>query len=536
MTTIEATNITGYSIIAGELSRAGIRSFKSVNPRTKGEHPWNFYEATLDDVKKAVDAAAAAFEQTRLYSAEKIAGLLDLIAEEIDALGDELVQVSDAETALGRPRLPGEHARTSNQFRAFARLLREGSYVDAIIDSAQPERQPAPRPDIRRMLVPIGPVGVFTPNNFPLAFGVGGGDTASALAAGCPVIAKGHPSHPATSELVGQAITRAVKRASFPSGMFSLLQGTSIDVGKALVEHPALRAVGFTGSLRGGRAIFDMAQARPLPIPVYAEMGSINPAVILSGIIKANPEALATKLVNSATLGSGQFCTNPGIHFLLNSPDNQSFIDTYAQKMAEKAPGVLLNAGTEQSLQRSVAHTSTKPTVETLTGGSRVDSDGFCYANTVLKTTGAAFINDPELQNEHFGPVTLFVVCDSVDELTTALTHLEGNLTAAIHADEADLTATAAPIIDILREKAGRLMINDVPTGVEVIYAMTHGGPYPATTMAGSTSVGMTAIKRFMRPVTYQNFPDVLLPDALKKGNPLGIWRIIDGVTTQDAG
>lgn len=535
-TTTEHTKITGRNIIAGQLSQAGTKTFKSVNPRTKAEHPWDFHEATLDDVNAAVEAAAAAFEEIRLYSAEKIAGLLDLIAEEIAALGDELVQISDSETALGRPRLPGEQARTSNQFRAFARLLREGSYVEAIIDTAQPERQPAPRPDIRRMLVPIGPVGVFTPNNFPLAFGIGGGDTASALAGGNPVIAKGHPSHPATSELVAGAITRAVQRAGFPAGTFSLLQGTSIEVGKALVEHPALRAVGFTGSLRGGRAIFDMAQARPMPIPVYAEMGSINPGVILPGIINAGAEALATKLVNSATLGSGQFCTNPGIHFVLKGAETDSFIATYARLMGEKAPGVLLNAGTEQSLERSVASTSAKSTVETLTGGHRVAADGFCYANTVLKTTGAAFINDPELQNEHFGPVTLFVVCDSTDELRAALGHLDGNLTATIHASDDELGASAAPIVEILREKAGRLLVNDVPTGVEVIYAQTHGGPYPATTMPGTTSVGMTAIKRFMRPVSYQNFPDALLPDALKRGNPLKIWRIIDAAMTQNAG
>lgn len=535
-TTTEKTKITGRSIIAGEVTQAGTQTFKSVNPRTKAEHPWDFYEATTDDVKAAVDAAADAFEEMRLYSAEKIAGFLDLVVEEIDALGDELVQVSDSETGLGRPRLPGEQARTSNQFRAFARLLREGSYVEVIIDTAQPERQPAPRPDIRRMLVPIGPVGVFTPNNFPLAFGIGGGDTASALAAGCPVIAKSHPSHPATSEMVAGAITRAVKRAGFPAGTFSLLQGTSIDVGKALVEHPALRAVGFTGSLRGGRAIFDMGQARPVPIPVYAEMGSINPGVIFPGIIQSNPEGLAAKLVNSATLGSGQFCTNPGIHFLLKNAESEAFIATYARLMGEKTPGVLLNAGTEQSLERSVASTSAKSTVETLTGGHRVEADGFCYANTVLKTTGAAFINDPELQNEHFGPVTLFVACDSMDELVAAVGHLDGNLTATIHANEDELGMSAAPIVNLLREKAGRLLINDVPTGVEVIYSQTHGGPYPATTMPGTTSVGMMAIKRFMRPVTYQNFPDVLLPDALKWDNPLKIWRIIDSAITRDAG
>jgi 2,5-dioxopentanoate dehydrogenase len=508
-------------------------TFTSINPRTKQSGDTRFPNATTDEIDRAVNAAAEAFEITRLYPTAKLADFLDRAAEEINALGDELLQTADWETALGLPRLTGERGRTTGQLQAFAKLLREGSYVEAIIDTAQPDRQPAPRPDIRRMSFPIGPVAVFSASNFPFAFAVAGGDSASAWAAGCPVIVKGHPGHPATSELFARAINRAVESAGFPRGWFSLLQGDSIEVGQTLVQHPRLEAVGFTGSLRGGRAIFDTAARRERPIPVYAEMGSINPVVILPGAVAARSEALAEGLVNSATLGSGQFCTNPGLILMLKSAETDSFISLVKDKMNARQPGVLLNAQVERNLVSTVAGTASKSSVQTLTGAAALKSASYCYSNTVLETSSAAFIADAALQTEHFGPVTMFVLCDSAADMENAIRALHGNLTATIHAENSELDL-AGQLYALLREKVGRLIWNGFPTGVEVVYAQQHGGPYPATTAPATTSVGMTAIKRFMRPVAFQSIPDALLPDALKNANPLNIWRIVNGEMTRE--
>lgn len=526
--------ITGQHLIAGTWQRANDPQFSSVFPRTRENGKTIFADASTDEVNSAVQQAAAAFEETRHYSAEKLAHFLDTVADEIEALGDELLTTCDNETALGLPRLTGERGRTTNQLRAFAALLREGSYVDAIIDTAMPDRKPAPRPDIRQMLIPIGAVAVFTPNNFPLAFGVAGGDTASSFAAGCPVIAKGHPSHPATSELVAQAIEKAIKKCDFPAGFFSLVHGTGIDVGQTLVKHPDLAAVGFTGSLRGGRAIFDSAASRPNPIPVYAEMGSINPVVILPDALNNRTDALISGVTGSVTLGSGQFCTNPGLFFLVNSPQAQDFVKGVARAMHEQAPQLLLNAGVERELQKGVSALHNHEAVTLLTGGEVVHNGGFCFANTVMQTTAQAFLADPTLQEEHFGPVTLFVLCDDMNQLETTIQTLGGQLTATIHADDAELDL-AQTMISILSQKAGRLLLNGYPTGVEVVHSMVHGGPYPATTAPNSTSVGMTAIRRFMRPIAYQNLPDRLLPDALKNANPLHIWRIVNNKYSNDA-
>lgn len=524
--------LTGSNYIAGEASSLGTSTFTSVNPRTRQLGDLPFHNATPDEIHRAVTAAVAAFEQTRHYPAARLADFLDRAAYEINALGDELLQTADMETGLGLSRLTGERGRTTGQLQAFAALLREGTYVEAIIDTAQPDRQPAPRPDIRRMLIPIGPVGVFSASNFPFAFAVAGGDTASAWAAGCPVVVKGHPGHPATSELFAHAINRAILALGFPSGWFSLLQGNTIEVGQLLTVHPGLEAIGFTGSLRAGRAIYDSAARRERPIPVYAEMGSVNPVVILPQAIATRAEALAEGLAASATLGSGQFCTNPGLVFLIENDQTESFINLYRDKMAARAPGVLLNEQIERGLEHAVAATQSRPAVHTLTGGLVVEGDAFCYANTVLRTTAADFIADQSLQTEHFGPVTLIVVCQSRAELESAIRALHGNLTATIHAEVAEIDLAEA-IFSLLREKVGRLLWNGFPTGVEVVHAQQHGGPYPATTAPATTSVGLTAIRRFQRPVAYQNMPDVLLPDALKNANPLGIWRIIDNQFTR---
>jgi len=528
------TTLTGNNFIAGELSQLGESTFTSVNPRTKQPATVQFHNATPEEIHNAVAAAAEAFAQTRTYSASRLADFLDKAAEEINALGDELLQTADMETGLGIPRLTGERGRTTGQLHAFAQLLREGSYVEAIIDTALPDRQPAPRPDIRRMRFPIGPVGVFSASNFPFAFSVAGGDTASAWAAGNPVIVKAHPGHPATSELVATAINRAIAASGFPQGWFSLLQGSTVEVGQLLIQHPLLEAVGFTGSLRGGRAIFDTVAQRKRPIPVYAEMGSINPVLIMPGAVAARSETLAEGLAASATMGTGQFCTNPGIVFMLDGAETQSFISNYVNKMAARPSGVLLNEQIEGGLEHAVAATQARSAVHTLTGGFVVDGDSFSFANTVMKTTGTDFVADAALQIEHFGPVTMFVVCASPDELNSALQALHGNLTATIHAEATELDS-AKPYFDLLREKVGRLLWNGFPTGVEVVYAQMHGGPYPATTASATTSVGLTAIQRFMRPVAFQNLPDQLLPDALKNANPLHIWRIINEVNTKDA-
>lgn len=528
-----ATDFGGQRI-AGSVSREGASEFYSVNPRTGAPDDTPFLNATQREVDRAVRAAQDAYAVTRTYTPSRLAELLDAIADEIEALGDDLLTTADRETGLGIPRLTNERGRTTGQLRKFAALIREGSHVEAIIDTAQPERQPAPRPSIRRMLFPIGVVAVFSASNFPFAFSVAGGDTASALAAGCPVVVKAHPGHPATSVLFAQAIERAVQRSGFPAGTFSLLQGNSAEVGQALVTHPGIAAVGFTGSLRAGRAIYDAAAARPTPIPVYAEMGSVNPVVMLPSAVAHRGDALADGLVGSVTLGTGQFCTKPGLVFVIDSPQTQRFIEAVVQRMQAATPGVLLNAHIQQGLQRAVAHTLDQAQVNKLAGGEPLDGDACAYAYTVLQTDSAAFRANPALQQEHFGPVTLFVVCESQHDLMQTLDALEGNLTATVHADAEEYN-TASDVFALLREKAGRLILNGFPTGVEVVYAMQHGGPYPATTAPATTSVGMTAIKRFMRPVAFQNLPDALLPDALKDSNPLQLWRIVDDNLTQDA-
>ncbi|MCI0710242.1 MAG: aldehyde dehydrogenase (NADP(+)) [Chloroflexi bacterium] len=516
-------------LIAGISSHEGTQTFTSINPRTKQPGTTLFYDATPSEIDRAVRAAAEAFEETRFYPAEKLAGFLDVVADEIEALGDTLLETADWETGLGLPRLQGERGRTTGQLRKFAALLREGSYVDAIIDTATENN-----PDVRRMLFPIGPVGVFSASNFPFAFAVAGGDTASAFAAGCPVIVKGHPSHPATSQLFAEAIAAAVEKCGFPAGFFSLIQGNSIDVGQTLVKHPLIEVIGFTGSLRGGRAIFDTAAARPKPIPVFAEMGSVNPVIFMPEALKNRREELAASLVNSVTLGSGQFCTNPGLLFVVDNQEGRQFIQEVTELMSAAEPCVLLNAQIENGLAKAVENTRQHASIELLTGGMVEVDEYYTYASTVMHTTSENFRNDTHLQVEHFGPVTMFVTCNSLDDMRETVSTLDGNLTAAIHAEASEMKA-AHTLFAVLREKVGRLIWNGFPTGVAVVPAMQHGGPYPATTAPHTTSVGMVAIQRFMRPVAFQNMPNDLLPDALKNENPLHIWRLVNWERTCEA-
>ncbi len=516
--------LTGKNYIAGATSAQGSECFYSVDPRSKAKDDQAFYNATKCEVDRAVAAAVSAFEEVRNYSSSRIADLLDEIATGIDGLGDELLHTADRETGLGLPRLTGERVRATGQIRAFADLLREGSYLRAIINREEPGQ-----PSLRQMQFPVGPVAIFAASNFPFAFAVPGGDTASAIAAGCPVVVKAHPGHPATSEIFAAAITAAVAAQGFPAGMFSMLQGDGIDVGGWLVANDGIEAVGFTGSLRGGRAIYDAAAARPRPIPVYAEMGSVNPVVITQAALASRADDIAEGLVGSVTLGTGQFCTNPGLILLEDSAASQDFIASVTAKMSAAPEGVLLNGSIESGLQNAVSQTRDNANISILTGGDAVaDSDFFCFRNTVMQTTAAAIRADDRLQVEHFGPVTLFVLCEDGADLREAVNALEGNLTSTIQAEEAELE-DIGDLLSQLREKAGRVIWNGFPTGVAVVPAMQHGGPYPATTAPGTTSVGTNAIYRFMRPIAFQNVPEALLPGPLQDANPLGILRMVDG-------
>lgn len=502
--------------------------FQAINPATGEPLPGLFAEATIEDVDTACLRALDAFAVYRQKSGAEKALFLEQIAQEIEALGDELLQRAHAESGLPIARLTGERGRTTGQLRLFANYLREGSWVDARIDPALPDRSPLPRPDLRQMLRPMGPVGVFGASNFPLAFSVAGGDTASALAAGCPVVVKAHPAHPGTSALVGAAIERAVTASGIPAGTFSMVQGRTTVVGMAIVEHPAIKAVGFTGSLRGGKALFDAAARRPEPIPVYAEMGSTNPVFFLPEIIKENGENLAKAYVASVTMGVGQFCTNPGLALLVDGPETETFKKVAQQTVAQSSPAPMLT----QAIQRAF----TKG-IETLTGEHRVSVlaqattiESFAHGTPVLLTTTAdQLLANPAIAEEVFGPGSILVEANSREQLLMAARSLEGHLTATVYGTPDELPAYA-DLLEILEQKVGRLIINSFPTGVEVSHAMHHGGPYPATTDSRSTSVGTNAIVRFARPVCYQGFPQSLLPDALKDENPLGIWRLVDGV------
>lgn len=519
--------LTGRNIIGDTLSAAGEKLFFAVNPSSGKELEPAYKEATQAEINTAVEKASAAFQQYRRKSGKEKAGFLEAIAEEIMSLGQDLITRCMEETGLPEARLTGERGRTVNQLKLFAQLLWEGSWVDARIDTADPERKPLPKADIRSMLKPIGPVGVFGASNFPLAFSVAGGDTASALAAGCTVVVKGHPAHPGTSEMVGLAIQRAVKSANMPEGTFSLLNGASVEVGLAVVRHPLIKAIGFTGSFQGGKALFDEAAKRAEPIPVYAEMGSSNPVFILPGALKERKDAIARDMTASVTLGVGQFCTAPGLIFFQASEEAEGFKKQFSERMESVDAGVMLTTGIQDKYQRGVERLSQTQGVEVLAKGKEAPSacPGTSY---LLHTTARSFLDRQALQEEVFGPATLAVSAAHKDELLKAAEGLHGHLTVTIHGTEEDLLQHR-DLIGILEQKAGRLIINGYPTGVEVCHSMVHGGPFPATTDSRSTSVGTAAINRFVRPVCYQNFSSALLPDELKDDNPLEIRRLVNG-------
>ena len=519
--------LLGQNLIAKTFSKEGNTYFEAINPANGKALPTLFYEATDGEVDKAVREAEKAFDVYRKQSGLQKANFLELIADEIMALGDTLIKRAMLETGLPEGRLTGERGRTLNQLRMFAQLVREGSWLGARIDHANPGRKPVPKPDTRQMQIPLGPVGIFGASNFPLAFSVAGGDTASALAAGCTIVVKAHPAHPGTCELVGRAIQKAIIKAELPDGVFSLIHGQSFEAGQALVRHPLIKAIGFTGSYRGGKAIFDTANQRPEPIPVYAEMGSTNPVFVLPEALKERKKTLAKGLAGSVTLGVGQFCTNPGLVITPETEDAKEFHNLSAAAIRTLDSGTMLTADIHSSYEQGLAKLSQEEEIEILAQGVSV-GEGYQGVPSLFKTDAQAFVQNEMLEKELFGPSTLIVSAIQKSDIIDIARQLEGHLTATVHGTDVDLREYA-DLIHILERKVGRLIINGFPTGVEVNHAMVHGGPFPATTDSRSTSVGSSAITRFSRPVCYQDFPEFLLPDELKDNNPLGIWRLVDG-------
>lgn len=525
------TSILGHNYIGGQRSASGAITLHSLAAASGEAYPVAFYQATDAEVDAAVAAAAAAYPRYRKLPAEQRAAFLDAIAEELEALGEDFVADVSRETALPAARILGERARTSNQMRLFAKVLRRGDFHGARIDHALPARQPMARPDLRQVKMGIGPVAVFGASNFPLAFSVAGGDTAAALAAGCPVVVKAHTGHMVTSERVADAIERAAARSGVPAGVFNMIYG--VDVGARLVRASGIQAVGFTGSLKGGRALCDMAAARPQPIPVFAEMSSINPIILLPQALSKRGNAIASELAASVTMGCGQLCTNPGLVIGVRSPDFSEFVGQLKKAMAAQTPQTMLTAATHANYAAGISRLTQLPGIEVLAGS---DAPGNQQAAPHLFKAEPALLFNPAapLEEEVFGPATVVVELDSREQLLDFVTRMHGQLTATLQAEREDLHASQ-DLIACLEQKAGRLLINGYPTGVEVCDAMVHGGPYPATSDARGTSVGTLAIERFLRPVCYQNYPDELLPPALQNANPLGLLRLVDGTMTRTA-
>jgi 2,5-dioxopentanoate dehydrogenase len=521
--------LEGLSILGQGRVKAAGKPTSAMNPASGAALEPGYSWATAQDVEQAAQLAHKAFAEYRQWPAKRRAGFLRRIAELFEANAAAIQERANQETALPLARLQGETGRTCGQLRLFATLIEEGWWLDARIDHADPNRKPAPKPDVRSMLAPLGPVVVFSSSNFPFAFSVAGGDTASALAAGCPVIVKPHHGHLGTSELVGMVIQQAAKDCDAPEGVFSMLYGAGREVGIALVKHPLVKAVGFTGSRSGGRALMDAAAARPEPIPVYAEMGSINPVFLLPGALQQSAETIAAGLQASVTLGVGQFCTNPGLVFTGNGAPTQTFLQKLEGLMSATAPGTMLTADLCAAYRNGVEKFSKVAGVRQAAGVNAEAGAGNAQAGAALfVTNGETFLGTHTLMDEIFGPSTLVVQCGSRDQMLAAAHAMEGQLTATIHGTPEDLAAHR-DLVAVLERKAGRLLFNGFPTGVEVCHAMTHGGPYPATADGRSTSVGTRAIERFVRPICYQNFPDAALPDELKESNPLGLFRLIDG-------
>ncbi|CAL2095193.1 aldehyde dehydrogenase (NADP(+)) [Tenacibaculum sp. 190524A02b] len=532
MTTITAT-VTGKNYIGNKLSAKGSVTNKTFNPQLNIENECDFYEATLEEVDEAVELAHQAFKEYRNLSGARKAEFLDAIADEILALDDALIQMYTSESGLPEGRAMGERGRTVFQLRTFAELVREGSWKKNVIDTANPTREPFPKPDIRRINIPLGPVVVFAASNFPLAFSTAGGDTASALAAGCPVIVKSHSMHAGTGELVASAIIKAAEKTGMPNGVFSNIAGSGRVVGAALVKHPKVKAVGFTGSIGGGRALFNLAANREEPIPVFAEMGSINPVIITPASIANKSEEIATTYAGSITLGTGQFCTNPGLILTIDDANTQSFIKDLGEKATAIAPQCMLHPNIKRDFVKNGESVSSQEGVEII---SKIDDSNVeaNYAPTqIASVSGKEFLANPKLHQEVFGPFSLVVKAKDQEELVDVINCLEGQLTGTIIAEPSDYE-NLSDVVNALQNRVGRIILNGVPTGVEVTEAMTHGGPYPASSDSRFSAVGVNSINRWVRPFSFQGFPDELLPEELKNENPLNVTRTIDGQLTKE--
>jgi NADP-dependent aldehyde dehydrogenase len=481
-------------------------------------------------VATATKQAGESFEKYAKVSAEHRALFLDTIADQIEALGETLLQTAHEETHLPLARLTGERGRTCYQLRMFASMLRKGDYVEASIDTAIPEKTP-PKPDIRRMLYPLGPVVVFGASNFPFAYSTAGGDTASALAAGCPVIVKAHPGHLKTSTMVADAILAAAAKTNMPSHVFQHITTTDFETGKQLVQDEHVCAVGFTGSRIGGRALYDYANSRENPIPVFSEMGSVNPVVLLPDAVQKNGEHIAKNYAGSITLGIGQFCTNPGILIGLQSDALITFAKNLANEMDQIAAGTMLHDGIQSAYTKNSTHALQQDGITCLTNTPSTEKQAVPILTTV---TGSVFLANPTFAEEVFGPYSILVQCSSMDELIAVWKNVKGQITTTLMGTDADFNQYPQ-LLDISMHIAGRVLINGVPTGVEVCDSMVHGGPYPASTDSRFTAVGVKAVNRWLRPISFQSWPNHLLPAYLQNENPLQIWRVVNGQLTKDA-
>ncbi len=525
--------LTGRSVIGLDNSgdqQEKIFSFSTLKGAFLAE---GFSIASAAEVELAIEKAKKAFPVFSNLPATIRASFLESIAEEIMAIGDPLLERANLESGLPIPRLTGERDRTVNQLRLFANILKEGSWVEAVIDTAQPDRKPLPRADLRKMQVPVGPVAVFAASNFPFAFSTAGGDTASALAAGCPVIVKAHSSHLGTNELMAKAIQVAAQKTGMPDGVFSALIGEGATLGQDLAKNEGIKAIGFTGSFRAGMSLYKTAaNDRKTPIPVYAEMSSINPVLLFPGKLKENPVALAQQMAGSITLGVGQFCTNPGLLFLLKDEHSETYIAALKAALEAVPAGVMLNKAICSSYYRDRLRISEAEGVTVLFEGTD-ESGNHKGSASLLQVRAKSFMGQPALQDEIFGPASMLVLCDDAAEMLVAIEGLHGQLTGSVFGNAEDI-ATYKDIIAALSGHIGRLIYNNVPTGVEVCHAMVHGGPFPATTDARSTSVGAEAMKRFLRPICLQDCPAVALPACLQDANPLGIMRKLNGTYTRE--
>jgi alpha-ketoglutaric semialdehyde dehydrogenase len=523
--------INGDMLIGQAAVHGSASSFRAVDPATGLATGPAFGAGTTADVERAATLAQQAFDSYRETTLAQRAAFLERIASNILDLGPALIECAMQESGLPQARLEGERGRTVGQLRLFAKVVRDGRWLNATLDSALPERAPA-RPDLRLRRIALGPVAVFGASNFPLAFSVAGGDTASALAAGCPVVVKAHGAHPGTSELVGRAVQAAVAACGLPEGVFSMLHGDGRTIGQALVSHPAIKAVGFTGSRQGGMALVRTAAARAEPIPVYAEMSSSNPMFLLPEALARNARRIAAGFVDSLTLGAGQFCTNPGLVVAVEGEALDAFCDAAATALQAKGAGTMLTPGIHAAFNQGVERLGKASGVRLLGRGQ--SGAAACAGQAALFITDAeTFLAQEELAEEVFGASALVIRCASLDQVQRLAERLEGQLTASIFLTEDDRDAALA-LLPVLERKAGRILVNGYPTGVEVSHAMVHGGPFPATSDSRSTSVGAGAIDRFLRPVSYQDLPSFLLPAALQDANPLGLWRVRDGELIKD--